>query len=446
MIQEMRRLHPGIKLSILRGSMIKAFLQFQAHLRSPLYRNSYALMLGSATTSTLGLVYWILAARFYSPQEVGLNSATLSGAMFLSGISLLSLDGALVRYVPIAGIATPRLVGIIYLVCTTGSALASMVFLVGVRWWSPQLRFLVSSPFTILFFTLATMAWSVFTLEDSVLAGLRQAIWVPIENTIFALVKIALLVAFVGNFRQLGIFASWMVPVIALLLPVNLLIFKRLVPRHIHTTAERTRPRLPDQVIKYVSGNYAGALFFLAFTTLLPVLVTEQAGAQANAYFYLPWTIMNALQLVSMSMTTSFTVEATIERTQRNAYFRRSLIHTARLITLVLLVILPGAPYFLLAFGPDYSAQGTGLLRLLVLAAIPNLVVWLYLGMARVQNQTLGIVLVQGTLCASMLSLTYFLLPRLGINGIGIAWLVSQSLVAVVLVVSVLRPVLWERV
>ena len=61
------------------------------------------------------------------------------------------------------------------------------------------------------------------------------------------------------------------------------------------------------------------------------------------------------------------------------------------------------------------------MLRLLVLAAIPNLVVWLYLGMARVQNQTLGIVLVQGTLCASMLSLTYLLLPRLGINGIGIA-------------------------
>lgn len=85
------------------------------------------------------------------------------------------------------------------------------------------------------------------------------------------------------------------------------------------------------------------------------------------------------------------------------------------------------------------------LLRLLVLAAIPNLVIWLYLGMARVQNQTLGIFLVQAALCVLMLSLTFYLLPRMGINGIGIAWLASQSLMAVVLMLSVLRPVLWER-
>lgn len=425
--------------------MIKTLFQIQDHLRTPLYRNSYALMLGSATTSVLGLVYWVLAARLYSPEEVGLNSAALSGAMFLSGISLFSLDGALVRYVPIAGIASRRLVGISYLICAAGSTLASLVFLAGVRWWSPELQFLVSSPLMMLFFTLATVAWSIFTLEDSVLSGLREAIWVPIENTIFSLVKIGLLIYFVGKFARLAIFTSWMIPVIALLLPVNLLIFWRLIPRHVRTTAERTRPHLPDQVIKYVSGNYAGALVFLAFTTLLPVIVTEQAGAQANAYFYLPWMIMNALQLVAMSMTTSFTVEATIDRRKRNAYFRRSLSHTARLIGLALLVILPAAPYVLLAFGADYSAQGTVLLRLLVLAAIPNLVIWLYLGMARVQNQTLGIFLVQAALCVLMLSLTFYLLPRMGINGIGIAWLASQSLMAVVLMLSVLRPVLWER-
>ena len=34
-----------------------------AHVRLPIYRNAYALVLSSATTSGLGVVYWTLAAR-----------------------------------------------------------------------------------------------------------------------------------------------------------------------------------------------------------------------------------------------------------------------------------------------------------------------------------------------------------------------------------------------
>jgi len=80
------------------------------HFRIPLYRNGYALLVSSATTSALGLFYWILAARRYSADTVGLGSATLSAMMLLSGISQLGLNSALVRFVPlVAGL--PRRTG-----------------------------------------------------------------------------------------------------------------------------------------------------------------------------------------------------------------------------------------------------------------------------------------------------------------------------------------------
>jgi hypothetical protein len=70
-----------------------------------------------------------------------------------------------------------------------------------------------------------------------VLAGMQQTVWVPIENTIFALVKIALLLLFAWPVARYGIFASWTIPGAAVLLPVSYLIFRRLLPRHAQASA-----------------------------------------------------------------------------------------------------------------------------------------------------------------------------------------------------------------
>jgi len=41
------------------------------HLRSSLYRNSYYLMMANAANAALGLVFWMLGARLYSADDVG---------------------------------------------------------------------------------------------------------------------------------------------------------------------------------------------------------------------------------------------------------------------------------------------------------------------------------------------------------------------------------------
>src|SRR5438874_13639391 len=87
-----------------------------AHMRVPLYRNAYALTFSSITTAGLGMVYWLLAARYYTTDVVGLNSAAIAALMFLTGVSGLYLDGALIRFIPRAGRATVRLVGYAYLI------------------------------------------------------------------------------------------------------------------------------------------------------------------------------------------------------------------------------------------------------------------------------------------------------------------------------------------
>ena len=59
------------------------FARLAAHLQAPLYRNGYALVFSSAATSALGLVYWMLAARYYPTEVIGLNAALLSALRWL---------------------------------------------------------------------------------------------------------------------------------------------------------------------------------------------------------------------------------------------------------------------------------------------------------------------------------------------------------------------------
>jgi O-antigen/teichoic acid export membrane protein len=418
----------------------RVFTQLIAHARTPLYRNAYALMLGTAATSGLGLLYWALAARLYTPPDIGVNAAAISTMMFLSGIAQLNLSSALLRFIPRAGHATARLTSYAYLISLAAAVGVSAVFLLGYAAWAPAQRFLEDGPFA-LWFLAATAMWCVFVLQDAVLTSLRQAIWVPIENTIFAILKIALLAAFAVALPRYGVFASWTIPVALSLLPVNLLIFRRLVPAHARATAGQAALVEPAQVARYVAGDYLGSLFSLASTMLLPALVLGLAGASGSAYFYAAWTIVYSLDLIASNMAASLTVEGAADQASLAAHARGALINIARLLVPLVLLVLAGAPFILRIYGASYAAEGAPLLRLLALGSLPKAINVLFYGLARVRRRVAEIALAQGAACALVLGLSYLLIPSHGIVGVGLAWLAGQTAVALVVSLARLRPI-----
>lgn len=427
--------------------------QLFAHLRVPLYRNGYALIIGSAASSALGVVYWALAARYYSPEIVGLSSAVISAMMLLAGLAVLSLPGALVRFLPQAGKRTGTFVLVTYGVSISMAAILGPLFCLTAGVWSEQLAFLREDPIWLAAFVLATITWCIFSLQDSTLTGLRQAIWLPIENTIFSVVKIGLLLLLAGSTPRWGLFAAWTIPVVIALVPVNYLLFRRWIPQHI--AQSRISTNFADSVgnatwtyrsvQRYVIGNYPGTLLYLAYTMLLPLLVTHLAGSRANAYFTIPWMIASGLQLIALNFTTSLTVEAARDEAKLAVYCYRILQQSLKLLVPLVLFTSLCAPLILLVFGADYKAEGTRLLQLLTISSLPNVIVMLYLSFVRVQNQIGGVIIAQGILCILLLGLSYILLPQWGITGVGWAALISQSTVAVLLLaLTPLRNVLHQ--
>ncbi len=400
-----------------------------AHLQAPLFRNAYALLLSGIASSGLGMVYWMLAARLYSPKIVGINSVAIAVMMLLSGISQMSMNSALIRFIPQMGSWTKQLILICYGVSVTVAMVVGLVYLAGLSYWTPVLVPYLSQPLNALIFIGATASWSIYALQDSVLAGLRQSIWVPVENILGALLKIGLLLLLLTVLPVYGIFSAWLLPVLLSNLPVNYFIFRWFLPKHVQQSTAVVPPSVAT-ISRYVLGNYVGTLGYLGYTTLLPILVTALVGPSANAYFYMAWMLAAALQLVANNLTTSLTVEGAWEETKFHGYCFHVLKQAFMLVTPLVVLFLVGAPWLLQIFGADYAQEGTPLLRLLALSALPNVIVMLQLSIARVRNKTYTVIWVQGVLCLSLVGLSYALLPRFGIVGVGWAALIAQSTVA----------------
>ncbi len=407
--------------------------RFMIHVSTPLYRNAYALMLNSIASSALGMGYWILAARNYSTATVGLNSAAISAMMFLAGVAQLNLTSAELRFIPGAGRATARFVGYAYLVSVGIAVVIGIAFIRGLSIWAPTLGALGSNSFLAVWFILSTMAWCIFVLQDSALIGLRQAIWVPIENAAFSIAKIALLIGFAGTVPRYGLFASWSIGMALTLLPVNVLIFRRLIPRHMAKAADHIAPLIAAQVVKYVAADYVGSLCWLASTSLLPLMITQQAGATANAYFFLSWQIAYLLFLMIGNMASSLLVEAVNDPANLRAYTYRTFIQIVRTVVPAALILAGGAPFILRIFGNNYADQAAWLLRLLALSAIPFIINNVYTTLARIQRRMSAVVTLSLVSCALVLGLSHILLRVYGITGVGLTWLVSQTLIAAVL-------------
>ncbi|MDQ2651790.1 MAG: oligosaccharide flippase family protein [Chloroflexota bacterium] len=409
---------------------LTAFLSRYA--QSPLFANAFALILNTGATAVLGMVYWVLAARLYTASDVGLGAAAISAMTFLAGVAQLNLAAVMVRFLPSARRDAARLVASTYLVIAGTALLVAGIFVASLTLWFSSLRFLRDEPWLGVWFVLSTMCWCVFVNQDGVLTGLRRTSWVPIENIAYGILKIILLVAF-ASFGYRGLYASWTLPVLFVVLPVNVLIFRRFIPLHERGAPVDAVAVGLRQIRGYIAGDYIGSLLRLATTFLPPVLVTQILGAQMNGYFYQSWNIAYNLQLVSTATMTSLTVESVWDKSTMRESRWSILKHTLLLVGVGVAGILVLAPFVLRIFGEDYAAEGTTLLRLLALAAIPQVIVAFALALARIRQHVIEVVAIQAVSCGFVLGLGLILLRTYGLNGIGIAWLVGQTILAFLL-------------
>ena len=228
-----------------------------AALRDPLYRSSYALLVNSAVTTGVGVAYWAVAAHFYSQQVLGRSAALISALMFVSIFAQLNLTTALPRFIPKAGQSAGKFIACCYGASSFAALISGLAFVTVLPRLSSQWQFVRDSLPLAVAFVVAAVVWQVFTLQDIALLSIRQPVLVPVENFVYGVAKLLMLVGVFSLLPSTGIFFSWVVPLAITVPAVNWLIFRRyLKDGDPAAVPGGLRAR---EVVRFVSVDYIGS-------------------------------------------------------------------------------------------------------------------------------------------------------------------------------------------
>ena len=396
--------------------------------RIPLYRSSFALVLTTAFNAGLGLIFWTLAARLYTTEEVGRGAAAVAALQLVSMIGCTGLTPALVRLLPPSRAGTRRLVLGTYAAGLSVAMLAGLCVIVATNLGVEPLAVPAYA------YLLAIPIFALFTLQDGVLIGLRREGLVPVENAAYGIAKIALLIAF-STAGAWGIFISWSITALLLVIPVNVVLFLRFIPLHAVRDSDSDKEFSPGDIVRFAGGNHVSGLLMALPDFLMPIIVLQAAGAQENAFFYAAWSLVWPLRLIAWNIANAFTAQAAEDDSgSRDLLMKAGLLTLAIFAPLVMFLTLGAHPLLRYLFGPEYAENGDLVMRLLAPGLLASAFLSLAVAFARVKRQVARLLFLSVAYAALSLPLSIALISWQGIDGAGAAWLLSQAMVAAVAV------------
>ena len=382
-------------------------------------RTSSDLASSTILTSVLGLVFWSLATRRYSAEEVGLGSAQISAATLVATAAQLNLGVILARYLPTAGRFSPWILRRAYAVVLALSVMGAVAFeILGLApetaSWQSEVLFLVAVP-----------CLALFAIQDMVLVSLGASRIIPIENMLFSLAKVLLLPILAMSWVESGVFLAWVISAALAVVVVTGYIVRWFLPGHVAASSQSV-PLPPRQTLwRMVSWQYLAGLANQAYKSGVPLVIAAVVGLQANGYFTVPWMIFISFATLILNVLLSFQYHTRRGEQVTPRVFLGVLRILAVLSGLGSLVVVVAAPLILRIVAPDYGDESIGLLRLLG-AAIPMLAAWtFFLSFVWLENRLSRLALYNVAVAAALLAMTAVAVRQVGAAGAGWAVLAT---------------------
>ena len=388
-----------------------------------LYSNALFLVLDNSLSGGLGFLFWLVVARFYTQEELGLGSSIISTIQLLGTLSLTGLNFSLVRFLS----KSNERQKLINTCLTTGGILAmvaSGVFLAGIGLWSPAMNFILLNPLFILAFIAFTVVTTLSLSMDWVFLANRRVEFRVFKNGISSILKIPLPIILILYFHTFGVVASWgMATVVAVILALFLLLPKL---EKNYKPVPTVSVRLLRSTWSYSLSNYFANLLSSVTSFILPIMVVNLLGAKSNAYFYTAWMIASVVFYIPSGISNSLFSEGSHFEDKLQHNVKRSLKFTFCFLVPVIIVLVLVGKWLLLAFGASYSANSFNLLIILAVSGIPIGFNQIYTSCLRVLKRLKELVAISLFITLAVLVGSYFLMPIIGIMGVGYTWLGSS--------------------
>ena len=405
---------------------------------SVLLFNTGSLVGTMLVTSGLGFAYWLVAARFFPTENVGLASSATSAMMVLSTLFVLGQGTVLITELPRnKGIAGSLISASLLLVGVT-SFVGGAVFALCAPLLSPELRFLDANITSVLLFALGVCLAAVTVVLDQAVIGLLQGglqLW---RNTLFSILKLVLLVVISDYFARksgISIYTTWTLGNIISLLPIFIFLIRK---KKLALRYYKPKWGMMKQLGWASFQHHILNLIVIAPTQLLSLMVTVLLSARSEAWFYIALMMSNFVFSLSTSLTT--VLHAT------NAAHYSMLKSKARLTvglsfvaSIVMGILIFGAPSILRFFGPDYANHSVESMRILVLAAIPLTIKNHYLAFCRIKDQVRQAIVPVTVGALLELGIAALGAKMGGLTGLSLGWVGATILESLIMM-----PVVWN--
>lgn len=421
--------------------------------QDPLRRNSIYLMTTHGVIGLFGFFFWKIADMQYGTPAVAQATTLVSAVLLLHILARLGLDIGLIRFLPDEK-DKPGMINTSFTLVGLLSAVLSLALIAGVGIWAP---------WSALYIVAENMGYAfmfiVFTAGTTLVEVMRQGVFVAGRSTqsslvleVVAGVRLILLPA-LAALGTIGIFVSWgLAGMVSLAVGMALVV----VFQKDYRPVLSIRRDAVDRMLRFSAGNYVAETLREMPGFLLPIIVSfvfggaavSSADSSMAAYFYISWTIASGIMMIAYATGSSLLAEGATDPRGFGAASLRAFRFMLLLLALaIVFVFLLGGP--LLRWfdrGSDeggYVDNGLWLLRLLTISGVPIAVNTIYVTHKRLQRRMAPVIWVYGFVAVFTVGVGSALLHRMHLTGIGLAWLASNT--AVALVAAILMTTGWRK-
>jgi O-antigen/teichoic acid export membrane protein len=330
----------------------------------PLLVNSALIFATTVMMAGGGALFWVIAARLASPEDVGLAGSLVAAADSLALFAQLGLNIAILRTMPksdrkAADVLTASLVVFV------AGGLFALAYCLLLPLTSPRLTDVLGSPVAIGIYCLLVGATALNVLSDSVFLAInRVRDYLHLNGILLGVAKCGLPFLLAGA-GAMGLYGSVGGAVLLCGLASLWVIF-----RHVPG-----RPSLSPSKELLAARRFAGAGYVTYVLTVLPLLVfpllvINALGSAAGASYFISFQIVTLLNAVILAV-----ANATYAESERTARGRKHVVRKGGLTLIACSVVgaavmFVAAPYFLQIFGDHYVTEGTWTLRVLSFATV----------------------------------------------------------------------------
>ena len=398
----------------------------------PLYRNAFFNMAGTFILGGLGFVFWIIVARLYNTEQVGIATTLISVMALLGGFAELGLGSNLMRYLPKSAHKN-ALVNSSFIIVMLVTLPASALFLLGLPIFSPQLLFLRSNILYIMSFMLFVIFCSWSILSETTFMAFRAADNILIKNIIISILKVILPFIFIA-WGAYGVFAS----------AASALTFGVLVSFVLLILNFKVKPSftinisLIKETAKFSFTNYITNFSLYMPSYILPIIILNTLSAKYAAYYYVASTIQTNLQVIPAATTQALLTEGSYNETELKKHLKKAMITTFVILLPAIAMIVLGGNIVLQIFGKNYATGAIQFLRLYSISTLFTAFIFICNAIMNVKHQIKSLVILNVSAEVLTLGLSYAFISR-GLVGIGWGWTLGQTIAGLVALFFIIK-------